>query len=93
MIKYIIIYLVIINLVASISACEDKRRAIKQKRRISENALITLALLGGALGEYLTMKQIHHKTLHKKFMTGLPLIIIIHILITIFIILKTAHLI
>ena len=93
MIKYIIIYLVLINLVASISACEDKRRAIKQKRRISEKALITLGLLGGAFGEYLMMKQIHHKTLHKKFMTGLPLITIFHILIAIFIILKTANLI
>ncbi|MGN1122998.1 MAG: DUF1294 domain-containing protein [Eubacterium sp.] len=93
MIKFIIIYFALINLISSALAVVDKRRAIRHKHRISESTLITFGLLGGALGEYLTMRLIHHKTLHRKFMTGLPLIIISHILIAIMIIIKTAHLI
>lgn len=27
---------------------------------------------------YITMKAIRHKTLHKKFMIGLPLLILLH---------------
>lgn len=38
-----------------------------------------LGFFGGALAEYLTMKAIRHKTLHKKFMIGLPLFILIHV--------------
>jgi uncharacterized membrane protein YsdA (DUF1294 family) len=59
----------------------DKIAAKKRpKHRISEAMLILLALLGGALAEYVVMKLIRHKTRHKKFMIGLPVIIFLHIL-------------
>ena len=89
----LIVYLLIMNIIASLAAVIDKRKAIKHKRRISEKALMLLGLFGGALGEYLTMKCIHHKTLHKKFMIGLPFEIILHIIILIFIYLKVAQII
>ncbi len=38
---------------------------------------MTTGLVGGALLEFLTMKIIRHKTRHKKFMIGLPVMIII----------------
>ena len=38
-----------------------------------------IAFLGGSLAEFLTMKLVHHKTLHKKFMLGLPMICLVHI--------------
>ena len=34
-----------------------------------------LGLPGGSLCMFITMKAIRHKTLHKKFMIGLPLIL------------------
>lgn len=37
--------------------------------------LLLLGLLGGSLCMFITMKAIRHKTLHKKFMIGLPLIL------------------
>lgn len=74
-----VIYLIVINTIAIILTVADKRRAIKGKYRISEDLLLTVALIGGSVGEYLTMKAVHHKTKHKRFMIGLPLIILLHI--------------
>ncbi len=62
----------------------DKKAAEKGKQRISENALILTALLGGSASMYYTMKTIRHKTLHKKFMIGLPLITVLHIIAGVF---------
>lgn len=73
-------YLLIINLFASVITVSDKRRAIKGKYRIPEKALFLLALLGGAVGEYFAMKLARHKTLHKKFMIGLPVIILLQVI-------------
>lgn len=94
MTKYIIlcavIYFAVINIIASLTAFSDKKRAIKQKQRIPEKTLMLLGLFGGAISEYITMKKIHHKTKHKKFMIGLPLEIFLHLVILIIIIVKTA---
>ena len=38
------------------------------------------ALLGGAVGAILGMRLFHHKTLHKRFRYGLPLILILQLL-------------
>ena len=56
----------------------DKRSARKGGQRVSEATLFLLALIGGAAAELFTMKRIRHKTLHKRFMIGLPLIILLH---------------
>lgn len=80
--KYLILvllYAVIINFISSVLTVSDKKRSIKGHFRISEKTLFVSAFLGGALGEYITMRKIHHKTLHKRFMIGLPLIIIVHL--------------
>lgn len=59
----------------------DKKRARNNGWRTPEKTLITLALLGAALPEYITMKKIRHKTKHNKFMIGLPLIMLLHLII------------
>ena len=45
----------------------DKRRAMEGQWRISEKTLLAFSLLGGALGGYLAMKTLHHKTRHWYF--------------------------
>lgn len=87
-IYFFIIYFLVISLITVIITCADKYKAKHKKWRISENTLMILGLFGGALAEYLTMKLIRHKTLHKKFMLGLPFLIIIHLTIIIFILSK-----
>lgn len=79
MIKLILIYFALISIFAIIITFIDKRNAIKGKRRISEDFLLTTGLIGGAFAEYITMKAIHHKTKHKKFMIGLPIEFILQI--------------
>ena len=47
---------------------------------VVEVALLILAIIGGSIGALLGMKIWHHKTMHKKFKYGLPLILIIQII-------------
>lgn len=78
-------WLALISLVTAAVTVADKIKAKRGSFRVSERALIILALLGGGVAEYFTMRLIRHKTLHKKFMLGLPLIIIFQlVLITAF---------
>ena len=67
----------------------DKLKAKKGSFRISEKALFLLALSGGIVAEYFTMRLIRHKTLHKRFMIGLPVIILLQLIAVIFIITQT----
>lgn len=83
-----IIYFVFISLVTFIVTALDKYKAKRGKYRISEATLFILAILDGALSEYLTMLAIRHKTLHKRFMIGLPAIIILQLALIIFVLLR-----
>lgn len=77
-----ICYFLAINLYAAAITCIDKRRSkMSGKRRIPEKTLFAAAALGGAAGMYITMRAIRHKTRHKRFMVGIPLIMAAHILI------------
>ena len=75
--KYILIYFAVISLITVIVTIYDKKAARRHKRRVPEKALITLAFLGGSVAELFTMLKIRHKTKHKRFMIGLPAIIIL----------------
>ncbi|MCR4925454.1 MAG: DUF1294 domain-containing protein [Clostridiales bacterium] len=90
--KYLYITLAVffslIWLVSIILTVKDKSNAINGKYRVPEKTLMLLGLFGGALPMYITMKNIHHKTKHKKFMIGLPLEILLHIALIIFILIK-----
>lgn len=79
MYKALITYLVAINLLGIIVIVADKKKAIKGKYRIPELDLWIIALLGGSLGTYIAMKIVRHKTKHKNFMIGIPIIIIIQL--------------
>ena len=58
----------------------DKLKAKQGSWRISEATLLILAVIGGSIGALLGMKVWRHKTMHKKFKYGLPLILIIQII-------------
>ncbi len=72
----VLIYLAVINVVTFIMYGIDKWKAKKSKWRVPEAQLIGLAFIGGSIGAWLGMKVWHHKTLHKKFRYGIPLILI-----------------
>ena len=75
----VLIYLAVINVVTFFMFGVDKWKAKKSKWRIREASLLTLAVLGGSIGAWLGMKVWHHKTQHKKFKYGVPLILIAQI--------------
>ena len=81
-------YLATINIVAFLIYGIDKWKAKRSKWRVSETALLVLAVTGGSIGAWLGMKTWHHKTLHKKFKFGVPLILTAQILLLIYIINK-----
>lgn len=74
MIRYVFIYFLAISIYAACLTIRDKRISVRGGRRIPEKRLFAAAWLGGALAIYIVMRVIRHKTLHKRFMIGLPLI-------------------
>lgn len=74
--KYLLIYLIIINIVAFIVYAWDKRKAKKGVWRTPESILLLLAAVGGSVGALLAMYMLRHKTNHKKFFLGVPAILI-----------------
>ena len=62
----------------------DKRRARRQAWRVPERTLWLVSLLGGSVATYLTMRIIRHKTLHRQFMWGLPLLIVAQVALIVF---------
>ena len=83
--EVLLYYLTGINILTFLIYGIDKWKAKKGKWRISEAALLTLAFIGGSIGAWLGMKVWHHKTMHKKFKYGVPLILIAQIAIVLFI--------
>lgn len=75
--KYLALYLFIINFIAVVLCLVDKSRAKNKKWRVSEKALFAVSFMGGSISMYITMCLVRHKTNHKRFMIGLPLIILI----------------
>lgn len=84
----LIIYFALVSLSTIITTVADKILAKKNSRRVPEKVLFVLAFLGGSVAEFVTMKIIRHKTLHKRFMLGLPAIIIIQFAAAVLILLK-----
>ncbi len=68
-------YLLIVNVLAFIIYGFDKYQARKAGRRIPEATLLIWAGIGGNIGAWMGMKIWHHKTLHKKFKYGIPILI------------------
>ena len=81
MIKIVIAYVVLINIVGFFSMFIDKQRAMKNKWRIPEKTLFLIALIGGSIGSNAGMRLFRHKTKHWYFVFGMPAILILQIVI------------
>ena len=87
--QLILIYLIAINVVTFFAYGIDKWKAKRSKWRISEATLLGMAVIGGSIGAWLGMRVWHHKTMHKKFQLGIPLVIVVQIALVIWIISKS----
>lgn len=84
MTEYLMIAAVFMSVISFILMGVDKFLAKKEMWRISEKTLMLSALLMGAVGAYIGMYTFRHKTKHKKFTIGVPLLIILNIAVIIF---------
>ncbi len=82
--QYSMYYLLVINIVSFFLYGIDKYKAKKGRWRISEATLLMMAVIGGSIGAWVGMRLWHHKTMHKKFKYGIPLIIILQVCLVVY---------
>ena len=70
-------YLAVMNILAFLLFGADKLKARKGFWRISEKGLMLAALFGGSIGALCGMRLFRHKTKHKLFTIGIPLILLV----------------
>lgn len=78
--KYLLIYLLLINAAGLVLMLTDKIKARKGLWRIPERTLMLTAALGGSVGVHMGMYLFRHKTKHPKFTLGVPAILTAQIL-------------
>lgn len=72
-------YLPSINILAFALMGIDKAKSRRNKWRISEKVLLLTATLGGSIGSIAGMFLFRHKTEHLSFVIGLPVILLLHL--------------
>lgn len=78
--KTLVIYLLIVNIATFALYGIDKLKARTGSWRVSEKTLLLMAGIGGSIGAWIGMKVWHHKTKHKKFVFGIPVILAVQII-------------
>ena len=74
--KFLYLYLLIINALGFLLMLVDKYKARNGLWRIPEATLMGVAALGGSIGSLAGMYLVRHKTQHPKFTVGIPAILI-----------------
>ncbi len=88
MIKYILFYLALINVISFIVCGADKSAAKRNNWRVPEKTLFLLAIVGGSIGVWAGMYFFRHKTKHWYFVWGIPAILVIQVVLVVLIITK-----
>ena len=83
-----ICYLLAINIATFFLYGIDKYKAKKGRWRISEATLLLMAVIGGSIGAWVGMRIWHHKTMHKKFKYGIPVIIIFQVALAVYLLIN-----
>nr|WP_317332660.1 DUF1294 domain-containing protein [uncultured Romboutsia sp.] len=79
-----IYYLIFVNIIGLLSMYLDKCFAKNNMYRISEKTIFLIAIMGGSIGSIIGMYQFRHKTKHRQFTIGLPVVIFTQIMILIY---------
>ncbi len=84
--KYIVLYVILINIFGLAIMAIDKFKAQKGFWRIPEKTIFVVTLLGGGFGTVAGMYMFRHKTKKLKFTVGLPTILISEIAIIVYLV-------
>ena len=82
--RLLLYYLLAVNLLTFATYGIDKYKARHARWRVREALLLLLAALGGSIGALLGMHLFCHKTQHKKFRYGVPLILLAQVAVAVF---------
>lgn len=85
---YIIKEILIISMVTMILFGIDKLAAKSKGQRLSEEFLIILCILGGAIGGSIAMLLFNHKTKKENFRKTVPVLALIYLIILIILFFK-----
>ena len=77
--SFLYYYLIFINCTAFVVYGADKAFPKLHSWRVPEIVLLLLAALGGSAGAFIAMQLFHHKTMHLKFIFGVPLIFFLQV--------------
>lgn len=77
----IMMYMVAISLFGLFQMGYDKKQAKKGFWRVPEKTLFLTAAAGGAMGVFMGMKLFRHKTKHKSFTLGIPMLLMLNLLV------------
>ena len=83
-----ICYILAINIATFFLYGIDKYKAKKGRWRISEATLLLMAVIGGSIGAWGGMRIWHHKTMHKMFKYGIPVIIIFQVALAVYLLIN-----
>ena len=75
--KWLMYYLIVVNLLTWIIYGIDKWKAKRRAWRIPERTLLLFASVGGCTGALAGMLMFRHKTRKLKFMIGVPVIFVV----------------
>ena len=81
-------YLLAVNITSFLLYGIDKYKAKKGRWRISEATMLLMAVIGGSIGAWAGMRLWHHKTMHKKFKYGIPVIIIFQVALAVYLLIN-----
>ncbi|URN93544.1 MAG: DUF1294 domain-containing protein [Candidatus Pristimantibacillus lignocellulolyticus] len=85
-IYWIVGYILFLNVYLYWVMGKDKENARRNQPRIPERHIFLFSALGGAVGTYTAMYHFRHKTKHRSFKIGIPVIIIIHFILAILVV-------
>lgn len=86
--KWLMYYLIVVNLLTWLIYGIDKWKAKRRAWRIPERTLLLLAAAGGCTGALAGMLMFRHKTRKLKFMIGVPVIFVVESIFFVYIFLK-----
>lgn len=81
---YLLAYIGLVNFITFLVFTYDKYRAKNGRWRLKNVLLLGLSFIGGALGGLIAMKILDHKTKKTYYKMGLPLMFLMQVLLTVY---------
>ena len=79
--KWLLVYLLIINIITFVLFAIDKWKAVHGRWRIRTVTLMGFVIIGGTIGGLFAMYIFRHKTKTNSFTVGLPMMLVVQVVV------------